>query len=448
MKLPFTNVKTWLIASAIMTCSPWAQATCYKVTGIGTSNSTIPQELVTMGYTAKPWGKVLNSAISPISFGTIIMGTGAQSLAPAGTQLASASLSFVDKALSEPYSANQIVFKCAVSDAAAGFYELYALNGSVQLYGGKATTDVPGAYVTPATGIAYRITNMKTGQYYSSYWQQREITSADYITVGSTIYIPVSAFSDAFFELIKTDDITGTTARNVFSQMVSPQAYVVFKGGISMGSGQTTGALASDPSPLETSAVWGMRGGSTTIIRGNTCTLGDFDQVVKIPPIGMGELRNNGTSTQTFNVAIDCDAGAVSGTTSSSTNAPVAIGFLVTQPTALSQASALGLQTSSGGISHLLDDNYGTSGVASGVGIRLYSSGGQALNLLSSSTTTGTGSAAGWYGFSSLMSESGSNASCGKSYAGVLTASLEQLPGTNATPGSVNAQAQIIVSLQ
>ena len=191
-----------------------------------------------------------------------------------------------------------------------------------------------------------------------------------------------------------------------------------------------------------------MRYGTTTIIRGSTCTLGDFDQVVKLPSISAGDLRNGASSSNTFNVAIDCDSGAISGTTSSNTNAPVAMGFLVSQATALSQASTLGLQSSSGGISYLLDDNYGASGVASGVGIRLYSSAGKVLNLLSSSATTGTGNAAGWYGFSDLLSETGATASGGTSYAGTFTASLEQLPGLTAQAGSVNAQAQIIVSLQ
>jgi hypothetical protein len=81
------------------------------------------------------------------------------------------------------------------------------------------------------------------------------------------------------------------------------------------------------------------------------------------------------------------------------------MGFLVTQPTALAQAGTLGLKNASGGISHLLDNNYGTTGVASGVGIRIYKAGESTpLTLLSTNTATGTGNAAGWYGFADLMS--------------------------------------------
>lgn len=447
MKLNITKLKPWLFASVFMTCTPGAQAICYKVTGIGTSTSTIPQEVADQGYTAVKWGGVLNSAAGSISFGTIIMGTGAESLAPAGTVIATADLPFLDKALKVPYAANQIVFKCALTDA-DNLYEMYALAGaSGVFYGGKAVSDVEGAYQTPAQGIAYRITNQKTGLYYTSYWQERKLTADDYIVIGSNLYIPASTFDSATFELIKSDDIYGTPTRNAFSQIVSPQGYVALRTP-TINTTSTTGALAYSPTPDMTSAVWSMRGGSTVIIHGNTCTLADFDQVVKLPAISAGDLRNGGSSSNTFNVAIDCEKGAVSGTTSSSSNAPVAVGFLVTQATALSQASTLGLQASAGGISYLLDDNYGASGVASGVGIRIYSSAGQALNLLSSSATTGTGSAAGWYGFADLMSETGTTDAGGTSYAGTFTASLEQLPGLTAQAGSVNAQAQIIVSLQ
>lgn len=447
MKLHISNLKSWLLASVFMACTPGAQAICYKVTGIGTTTGTIPQEVANLGYTAAPWGGVLNSAAGKISFGTIIMGTGAEALAPAGTIIASADLPFLEKALAVPYTANQIVFKCALTDA-DNLYEVYALAGSNGAwYGGKAVTDVEGAYQTPAQGIAYRITNLKTGLYYTSYWQERKLTAADYIVVGSNLYIPASSFDNATFELIKSNDIYGTPTRNAFAQIVAPQGYIALRTP-TINTTSTTGSLAYSPTPDHTSAVWSMRGGSTTIIHGNTCTLSDFDQTVKLPSISATDLRNGGKSTNTFNVAIDCESGAVSGTTSSDSKAPVAVGFLVSQANALSQAATLGLQTSAGGISHLLDDNYGASGVASGVGIRIYSSAGQALNLLSTSANTGTGAAAGWYGFADLMSESGKTDAGGTSYAGTFTASLEQLPGSTAQAGSVNAQAQIIVSLQ
>ncbi|GAB2940148.1 fimbrial usher protein StbD [Hafnia psychrotolerans] len=448
MKFSITQFKTWLVTATMVACSSWAHAACFKVIGIGSSYSTIPQAVVDSGYTAKNWGGFFNSA-AKISFGTITIGTGAQSLATAGTVLSSANLNFIDTALNVPYSANQIVFKCDLADADS-LYEMYALYGAGgNFYGGYAVNDVEGGYATPSQGIAYRITNQKTGLYYTGQWQERKLTNDDYITVGAHIYIPASSFGSATFELVKTNDINSGAiiTRDAFSQILSPQGFVVFKGN-GMNTNLKTGSTASLPSAFETSAVWSMYGGSTTIIRGNTCKVSDFDQVVQLPSISVGDLRNGNSSSNSFNVSIECDAGAISGTTSSSTNAPVAMGFLVTQPTALSQASTLGLKSSSGGISYLLDDHYGTEGVASGVGIRLYSPSGAALNLLSSKETTGTGNAAGWYGFADLLGNTGDTSTGGKAYGGTFTASLEQLPGLQAAAGSVNAQAQIVVSLQ
>ncbi|MGU3525047.1 fimbrial protein [Enterobacteriaceae bacterium C23F] len=447
MKSLIFSLKTILLTLAVLVYTPMASAYCYKVTGIGTTTSTIPQAVADMGYTATSWGGAFNSAAASISFGTIILGTGTESLVSAGTVLATANLPFVDKALKVAYGANQIVFKCALADADT-LYEMYGLNASSgNFYGGYQVSDVDSGYATPAQGIAFRITNQKTGLYYSGKWQERKMTSDDYITVGSNIYIPASSFGNATFELIKTDDI-GSGAyvtRSAFSQITSPQGFVALKGN-AMNADLTAGATVSSPSPLLTSGVWSMRGGSTTVIRGNTCTLADFDQVVNLPSISANDLRNGNTSTNSFNLSINCESGAISGTTSA-TNAPVAIGFLVSQATPLSQASTLGLTNGSGGISYLLDDNYGQSGVASGVGIRLYSSSGQTLNFLSS-TTTGTGNSGGWYGFSELLSATGTTETGGTSYGGTLTASLEQISGLQAEAGSVNAQAQIIVSLQ
>jgi len=448
MKFNITTLRPWLCAGLFIACATDVQAFCFKVTGVGTGTSSIPQKVANMGYTAAPWGNgVLNAAAGTISFGTISMGTGAEALAPAGTVIASADLPFLDKGMKEPYAANQIVFKCALSDAEE-LYEVYALpGGSGMFYGGKAVTDIEGAYQTPAMGIAYRITNQKTGLYYTGYWQERKLTSDDYFVVDSTLYIPASSFDSATFELLKTNDVYGTPTRNAFSQIVTPQAYEALR---TSGINNTakTGSLAYAPTPAMTSAVWSMRGGSTTIIHGNTCTLADFDQVVKLPPISVGNLRIGDKSSNTFNVAISCEKGAHSGTATNINDAPVAVGFLVTQPAALSQASTLGLQTSAGGISHLLDNNYGASGVASGVGIRLYAATGEALNLLSSTATTGSGAAAGWYGYADLMGQRGVTTEGNTEYGGTFTASLEQLPGLTAQAGSVNAQAQIIVSLQ
>lgn len=452
MKFPDIQLKHGLIAALLITSTPWAQAECRRVSSIGNGNNAIPQEVANMGYTA--FSLTTNGDNAPINFGVLSIGTGSVTMAPPGTQLATANVDVISSGLHAPYAPNQILYKCPLSDADS-LYEMYATVGNLNFYGGMSVSDVEGGYLTPAKNVAFRILNQKSGLYYTRVWQERKLSPTEYFIVGSSIYVPASAFSNITFELLKTNENGGLAyaeSRNTLNTMNQAQATVRFKpvfGTVS----PSVGAVGTSPSAsaVDIVAVWGMRHGVNTVIHGETCIVNDFDQIVTLPPIGVDDLNASMTSTSNFNITLKCDAGATSGTVTNITKPPVAMGFLVTQPTALAQADTLGLKNASGGISHLLDNNYGTTGVASGVGIRIYKAGESTpLTLLSTNTTTGTGNAAGWYGFTDLLPDSAAmtGASGGIQYSGLFTASLEKLPGLPVTAGSVNAQAQIFVSLQ
>ncbi|MEB7540289.1 fimbrial protein [Pantoea anthophila] len=439
--------RSGLFLFAFMVCSPMAQATCFKVEGVGEGNNKIPQKVKDMGYDAREWGGGVGyAAAAKLSFGTIGVGIGANSLAPAGTLLGTAYLPFLEKALRGPYTANQIVYKCALSDA-DNLYEMFSLAAIYgPAYGATAVSDVEGAYQTPARNIAYRITHMKSGRYYTSEWQERKLSADDYIVIDSMLYIPATAFSDATFKLFKTNDFFGNYARDIFKQASAEQGYVALRTS-TINTHLVTGQITFQPTSGYASAVWSMKNGETNVVEGKSCRIKEFKPIVDLPTITVADLSNGATSSANFNVAIDCDEGAVSGTEHSLQNPPVAIGFLVNQATR-SQSVQLGLQTSSNGFRYLLDNNYGAKGVASGVGIRIYS-GSQALNLLSSrGITTGLGHDAGWYGFEELMSSTGNSSNGGKTYEGAFTASLERISGDTLKEGSVYAQAEIIVNLQ
>ena len=118
--------------------------------------------------------------------------------------------------------------------------------------------------------------------------------------------------------------------------------------------------------------------------------------MVFLPAISRSELNAGMSSQAPFSVSIECEAGAVSSTNASTTtSANVAMGFLVNQPTAVSSAQTLRLVTSGGGLTWLLDNRYGSPGVASGVGIRIYNSNGSAINLLPDRGSSGTGNLRG-----------------------------------------------------
>ena len=129
--------------------------------------------------------------------------------------------------------------------------------------------------------------------------------------------------------------------------------------------------------------------------------------------------------------------------------ANVAMGFLVNQPGAVAAARRLGLTTTGGGLTWLLDTHYGGKGVASGVGIRIYDQGGAPLNLLPDKVSTGTGNSRGWYGYKELtVLTSKKDRGSVEVWHGDFTASLEALGGQPVTVGSVNAQLQAVVSFQ
>jgi type 1 fimbria pilin len=186
-----------------------------------------------------------------------------------------------------------------------------------------------------------------------------------------------------------------------------------------------------------------------TFVRGATCLVKDFPSVVLLPTISVSELNAGNTSRAGFSISLECESGAVSSTSNStSSSANVAMGFMVNQANAVSKAQSLGLVTSGGGLTWLLDTNYGNgAGEASGVGIQILNNGGSALNLLPAKSSFGSGNSYGWYGFKDLLSLTGAGSGT-DIYTGDFTAELSAITGQTVTAGSVNAQLQVVVSFQ
>ena len=163
--------------------------------------------------------------------------------------------------------------------------------------------------------------------------------------------------------------------------------------------------------------------------------------------MSVAQLQAGNASQAPFTVSLQCESGAISSTSTSTTSAAnVAMGFLVNQPAAVAAARTLNLVTTGGGLTWLLDTQYGSSGVASGVGIKIYNSNGTALNLLPDQSSMGTGNTRGWYAYKDLTTLVSSDTV--DTYTGDFTASLEAISGQTVTAGTVNAQLQVVVSFQ
>ncbi|VEA78646.1 fimbriae usher protein [Salmonella enterica subsp. arizonae] len=150
-------------------------------------------------------------------------------------------------------------------------------------------------------------------------------------------------------------------------------------------------------------------------------------------PCGSRCISCRGSSQVPFHVSLECESGAVSSPRPTISAANVAMGFVVNQPTAVAAAHRLGLTTSAGGLSWLLDTHYGEPGVASGVGIRIYNDAGTPINLLPDRIKTGAGNARGWYGYKDLTTRVSSGSV--ETYSGDFTASLEAIGGQTVTAG-------------
>lgn len=438
----------------IFTRSSYAMGYCEIVR----STTQLSAQALNAGYTASYWGGAYdaNTATS-LGLPGIVAISSSGSFQPSGTLLASSTASFLTAGHKETFTANQILFRCDATAVNAGLYEFYATNGDEDYSGKNPASEVDGSYYTYVKNVAIRLTNLKTGEYYSRYWQSRRLTADDWYSDGIYTYIPASAFSDVFVELYKVNGTYGSQNSSSpytyswwNSGSAQPAGYIAFKGG-DLSAGLYNGAdHAANYSGFY--EHWPAGFGLTnyvTFVRGATCLVKDYPSVVLLPTITVNDLNAGSTSRAGFSISLECESGAISSTSSStSSSANVSMGFMVNHVNAVSKAQSLGLVTTGGGLTWLLDANYGSGvGEASGVGIRILDSAGTSLNLLPAKSSFGSGNSYGWYGFKNLLSLSGTG-SGSEIYTGDFTAELSAIAGQTVTAGSVNAQLQVVVSFQ
>lgn len=422
-----------------------ALSNCIKVT----STSSLSAQAISAGYTASPWTGACDTCSGNLGLPSVVS-LSSGSFQPSGTLLASSVASFINSASNKSYSPNQILFRCELNDSDS-LYEMYATNGDSTYAGRNAASELDGAYFDVAKNVAVRMTNVATGEYYSRFWKARRLNADSWYSDEKYIYVPASAFSDVLYEMFKIDatNYYMNGASRYVDLMTQPRGYIAFKG---------PGLATNNLSPGQDSAsnfpgfydIWPAAWSTykdVTYIRGALCEVLDYPSLVILPPISVGALRGGGSSQTPFNISLQCDAGAVSDTNNSTgSSANVAMGFLVNQASAVRQANNLGLVNSGGGLTWLLDTNYGSGGVASGVGIKIYDKTGTPINLLPEQGSKGSGNIRGWYAYKDLTSLVSSDYA--EIYSGDFTASLEAISGQNVSSGTVNAQLQVVISFQ
>ncbi|MDA5483446.1 fimbrial protein [Yersinia intermedia] len=440
-----------LTAAGLMMAAPgWAE--CYRIAATNNTPSSLTYTEPGKG-TAAFW----EGATDPSgSIGTLptTVNINNSTFQPNGTLLASGVVSFLQSG-AQPYSTEQILFRCAASEAGK-LYEYYATNGD-SVYAGNldvgAASGLPQTYQTYASGMALRATNLVTGEFYSRYWKARLLTNLDTDSQG-WILVKAKNFSDTKVELFRLNSAAGPWTGSGILGLPQPATYIAFRGG-TLSNGLTVGA----DSNMIYSGWLNMWPGAVnlynrlTVRRSASCSVTNVTPTVIFPLITVTELKAGVTRQRPITVQFACQTGAPANTGVTVFGSGVAInqtamGIRVNPANAAAAVSA-GFGTTGSGVSYLLSDGYGTdSTVASGVGIQISRTNGSALNLLS--TLNGPvlgGNAAGWY---PVLDDATAGAAVDgmTTYTKTLNATLKALPGKTVTAGKVRATAQVIIQVQ
>lgn len=405
------------------------------------------------------------------------------------------------------YNSKHLLFECRTAHSSSliwkwpSLYEYYALNT-----GWKGTTFVKpvprsqaggldGVYYTRYKYLGIRVVNSKDGKPYRHTWQKRSLAKSDLVCarsffpiintyakkscyatqdMSSRVFTPASAFSGVTIEFIRVNNpdknaITSESFTYTGVNNRQPIAYTLFQNdshgnpGRPLFNGSRDGyankrvGAKADFSDLSDKGVIAKSNShylnypmvwrpTVNITRINSCRITDYTKTVDFGSIGAVELRDGTVREKDFSITVACaDNVGGSGTMSNQ----VAMGLLVKGDTAIRKAQQLGLKTSGGGITYLLDNEYGRSGVAQGVGIQVKKIGSSNyLNLLADNSIGG-GNNKGWYGYRDLLPSPNGTTSDGiKMYSGKFSAELKRIANQSVTAGSVNAQLEIILALQ
>ncbi|WP_233861919.1 fimbrial protein [Paraburkholderia adhaesiva] len=359
------------------------------------------------------------------------------------------------------YSPEQILFRCS-PNADGTIYEYYATNGDSAYAGAtdvSAQSGIPGTYLSYYTGIVTRVTNMTTGEYLTRYWNARPLTGLDHDSQG-WILVKAKNFSQFQLELFQCTACAagGTSGTGSWAQS-QPQGYVIFVGGatgstnviqgnISVGADSANhydGWYADWPGAINAYLTVNVR-------RDATCAVTNATPVVLFPTITAVELNQGGSRQAPVTIQIQCQSTAPTGMSAFASGTAAnqtALGILASPANAQSATNA-GLTTSGTAVTYLLSDNYGTPGIATGVGVALTRPNGTALNFLTNQFVTTGGAAYGWDAVLNDATADGPTSGGYTSYTRTIYATFKAFaPGTTpVTPGSYDATATVIVRVQ
>lgn len=451
-----THIFRLLTFLCILLVSELSLATCYKVTRVGTAGTTSNNEIRPGEGVASNWPGACDTCNGPLGLPTVV-NVSDSSFQPYPTLLASAVAPFTQFGATAGYNPEQVLFRCAPADAV---YEMFSTNGDDQFSGYYSGGDRMGmeigltaAYRTAWPNVLLRLTHMASGEYITHIWKEHLLTKLDKDSRGFHL-IKVKNLSAVRSELYSAPLESGVSfpySATTKSQMylrTQPEGYVAIKGpglaypkvGQAHAGGNWAGLPANWPGTIGLYK-------DVTLKRYPTCAVLTVTPYVLFPSISHMEINRGDSVTAPFEVRIKCQPGAINSTAPGGT----AIGVLVS-PGSLAVSNQLKLANSSGGLAYLVSENYGSSGIAQGVGIRILR-GSSAINLLANENSAGGSDAenVGWYPHIGKETQYVGSVDGSSVFNEVFHARLEKFQvGTQpaVTAGKVRATAQVVIRVQ
>ncbi|RQH04727.1 fimbrial protein [Paraburkholderia dinghuensis] len=450
------------ISAAVTPTGAWAQSTstgCWKIT---TATSSTTSYLYTdPGAIVGAWTGSTDTAGQGAFPMTINVNVPA--FVPNGTLIGSAISPVYNLGSSGvgSYNPEQILFRCS-PNADGTIYEFYGVNGD-DAYSGNidvsGTSGIPGTFRSYYTGVVFRLTNIATGNYLSRSWQARPLTGLDRDS-QNWILVKAKNFSQYQMEMFQcTVCQAGATSGTGTWTYVGPLGYVAFVGGATGSTSVIQGNLTVGSDTATHYDGWygtwpgAIAAYNTVIVRRNaTCAVTNATPVVLFPTITTVELNHGGSRQVPVTIQVQCQSTTPSGMSAFASGTAAnqtALGILASPANAQSATNA-GLTTSGTGVTYLLSDNYGTPGIASGVGVALSRPNGTALNFLTNQFVTTGGAASGWDAVLNDATADGPASGGFTSYTRTIYATFKAFaPGsTPVTPGRYDATATVIVRVQ
>lgn len=426
------TLKFWLLQILIFMMG------CYTVSAYATCRSTGVSQTE-------------DDRTAPIRFGTVNLTS--TYLQPVGTVLGKAIVPPTNYTYGSATAAS-VLWECDASDL-PNIYFLVATNGDDRVGGYwdlGAQDGMPNVYATYFRYIGIKQT--MDGVVLTRYWKSLPVRN--YVTVGNKIQIRLQDLPTLYAELYRISSIpasgqsnycgtgTGGTIATGSYGCTQPNAYIQLKG-----PGLTSDNIGEDSASnwsfwgADNGFGYGMRSGNT-LYNEPTCVARNATPLVLFDTMTV-EALNQGKSTQAqFNVSIECSNQAVSGIASKQT----AMGIQASEG-AYAAAQKLGLVNAQNGVKALLSDQYGTNGIAKGVGIFLRNnSTGTDMNFVGQPGISGNGANAGWYPFKDGATAKGSTEAGYTHYLQNYTAILKKLDGQTVEAGKVHATAYVLVKVQ